>query len=86
MTHYRDIFEKYLPGDKSYQCALWAFGKGFEYVELGDLMDRWNDLHKDIFELFGNGAIEIDIPRIIEAWKEKGVRTTPTPPKQNNDK
>lgn len=83
--HFREVFEQHLPGDKSYQCALWAFGKGFEDVQLEDLMDRWNERHKDIFELFGNGAIQRDIPRIIDAWKEKGRRDLPDHP-QNNDK
>lgn len=84
MTHYRDIFE-HLCGEDAYECAEWAFGEGFEHLELADLMDCWNDQHKDIFELFGNGAIEIDIPRIVEAWKEKGRRDLPDNP-QNNDK
>jgi hypothetical protein len=74
MKHFREIFEKFLPGPKSYDCALWAFGEGFDKLDLSELMDRWNERHKDIFELYGNGAIEIDIPKIVVAWEEKRHR------------
>jgi hypothetical protein len=64
----RDCFEYFL-GDKAYDCALWAFGEGFETEEAIDLLDRWNKLHGDKLLLHEDDTILDDVEKIVNLWK-----------------
>lgn len=55
------------------EFALWAFGKDFDNVWCGELMDRWNILHGKKYQLRENGSLQYDIPNMVSLWmKETG--------------
>lgn len=54
------------------EFCLWAFGPYFrEYDDPMQFMDMWNHLHGDKLTLVSNGEIKHDLPKMIQAWRDK---------------
>lgn len=70
MLRFRYVFELMLGKEDAYKCALWAFGKEFEDLICNDLLERWNNLHSDLFKLHPDGNLFIDISKIIAEWEK----------------
>jgi len=54
------------------EFALWAFGEGYQEIAHAlDFMEAWNLLHGEDLRLREEGYIHIDVPRMVELWKEE---------------
>ena len=73
---YRTVFENYF-SSHAHDCALWAFGEGFENLPPDDLLERWNALHSDIFKLEHYGLIASDVKRICKEWEKLRLGVNP---------
>jgi hypothetical protein len=67
------IVDNYLPSEEIQPFAEWAFGEDF--LQLGDIINyakKWNELHKDIYDVDMAEAIVHSLKIMCELWKEHG--------------
>lgn len=69
----RDVFQQYIREDNELeQFGLWAFGSSYrELDESLTFMEAWNRLHGDKLTLKPKGQIGVDIPKMVQAWKDR---------------
>jgi hypothetical protein len=72
METVKDRFSHYISDEKELEeFAQWAFGPYYrELDQTINFMETWNHLHSDLFKLEPDGIIEIDMPMIVQAWKD----------------
>lgn len=68
----KDRFSHYIPDDKELEeFGEWAFGRYYRELDQAiNFMETWNHLHSDILKLEPDGAIEIDVPKMVQAWRD----------------
>jgi hypothetical protein len=70
ILHFKEIFYNLLPLE-AYECALWAFGEGFEDLTPDLLPARWNLHHPDLFEIDPSNLMYQSIEKIIKSYRER---------------
>ena len=67
----KDEIEFHLSSDDAVKFAEWAVGLDFRNITQQDWPDRWNNRHKDLFQISGSGNPKQDLIKMIEIWKNK---------------
>ena len=49
-------------------CLSWAFGSGFESLQLRELDDKWRELHSDLFMIEGSDCVIESTKKIANAY------------------
>lgn len=69
---FRHLVEIYLnETENSVEFAKWAFGEDFLEIARGEgFLEAWNILHGDVLYLEISGRLNLDIPKMIQLWRE----------------
>ena len=60
-----------VPRDKVDDCMLWALGEGWSWMAISSTDDVWNEMHGDLFLLFGYDGVIDGLERIGRAYIRK---------------
>ncbi len=74
----RQIITDLIGDEEAEKFAEWAWGKDYQEIVYSEkAVPRWNQLHGDKLEIHENGALVIDIPKMVDLWKnEKDCQTS----------
>lgn len=68
----RAAFLPHIPDEQELEeFGLWAFGPYYrELDESINFMETWNQLHGDKLKLERSGKISIDVPKMVQVWRD----------------
>ena len=69
----KDEFARFIEDEGELEdFGEWAFGEDYQtYDHSLKFMKAWNKLHAEKYELKPDGAIEHDVPKMVELWRNQ---------------
>ena len=68
-----------VPDDETEKCLRWAFGDGWDTCLIMTWCDRWNELHPDLFMMYGSDVIQRSLEMVGEEYVkmrgDNGIQT-----------
>lgn len=65
---YTALYQAKVPQGEVDKCLRWAFGYDAFSTERKDLPDKWNELHSDIFVMYGYDDIKKSMKKVGQVY------------------
>lgn len=71
----KDRFQKEIGKQLADDFGLWTFGEGFQDKQTLELMQRWNDMHRESVRLESNETIDSSAVKMVDLWIKSKLKS-----------